>query len=116
MGKWENIKEGSLEHSLQLIIWYDGWEEWLRGIQEDMKILNEDKKVSEYKSYRPEIELNEWHTEKHTIWMLLVGMFGEWGTSIRSGWIEKYKFNDCIEFIEEMILEREEKDYEKENY
>ena len=115
MGKWENIKKGSLEHSLQLIIWYDGWEKWWREIQEDMKKLSEDKKVSEYQSYRPEIELNEWHTEKHVIWMLLTGTFGEWGTSIRSGWIEKYKFNDCIEFIEEMILEREETDNEKEN-
>ena len=29
--------------------------------------------------------------------MLLVGMFGNWGTSINSGWIEKTK--ECAEFI-----------------
>jgi len=106
MGKWENFKEGTLEHSLQLIIFYDCWEEWLREIINDMEKIKK-KNVSDYEPYRPEIELDEWHTEQHTIWMLLVGMFGEWGTSIRSGWIEKHRFNDCINFIEEMILEKE---------
>lgn len=43
-------------------------------------------------------EFEEWGTELHFLYMILVGMFGDWGTSIRSGWIED--IDECIEFVE----------------
>lgn len=32
-------------------------------------------------------DFDVWRTEEHCIFMMLVGMFGNWGTSINSGWI-----------------------------
>ena len=95
----------TLEYALQLIIEYDGWEEWLKEIVEEMKKLNETEGDCHYSI---DFELEELHTEPHVIWMLLVGMFGMWGTSIRHGWIEKENFNACIEFIEKMIPEEDD--------
>jgi len=33
----------------------------------------------------------KWDTEEHFFWMILVSIFGDYGTSIRCGWIEKKK-------------------------
>jgi hypothetical protein len=45
------------------------------------------------------------------IWMLLVGMFGDWGTSIRGGWIERH--DECIAFIKSIMPEDEEDDEQR---
>ena len=47
--------------------------------------------------------------ELNVLWLLLVEMFGECGTSPRSGWIEKRK--ECADFLE-TIVEIEELKYE----
>lgn len=94
---------GTLFDALESIIHYDGHYEWLKEMRDDME------KVQGEGNYFRQFE--EWHTEEHTIWMLLVGMFGEWGTSIRSGWIEKEKIKECIEFIDsvcELAMEARE--------
>lgn len=80
--------------ALENIVWYDGHYEWLKELRDDLA------KVKEYDIYVCPIDTEEWHTEKHTIWMLLVGMFGNWGTSIRGGWIENP--SDCVAFIDEL--------------
>jgi hypothetical protein len=103
----KEIPNNSLEYALKLIVQYDCWYEWLKEIIDDMEEINKKKNVSEYESYMPELE---WHTERHVIWMLLVGMFGDWGTSIRGGWIPKYKFDDCIAFIKTLLPEDEEEE------
>lgn len=92
----------SLYEALQLIVHYNGHSEWLNEL---CKAL-EEKKAFEY--YSNPLPTSEWHTEKHMIWMLLVGMFGDWGTSIRSGWIEQR--DACIEFIESIMLEEEDEE------
>lgn len=56
--------------------------------------------------FRCPLPCDEWHTETHVIYMLLVGMFGSWGTSIRSGWIEQKK--ECVEYIREICSEMRE--------
>ena len=38
-------------------------------------------------------------TEEHCVYMMLVGMFGDWGTSIRGGWIEDCE--ECKKWLEE---------------
>lgn len=81
---------GTLFDALESIILYDGHYEWLKELRDDLVKHREDF------SYTMPDNI-EWHTEEHTIWMLLVGMFGEWGTSIRSGWIQE--IDDCVEFI-----------------
>ena len=82
--------------ALDSIIWYDGHYEWLKAMRDDMENIL--KTGDKYVNYSAPFEPTEWHTEQHTIYMILVGMFGDWGTSIRSGWIEDIK--GCIEFID----------------
>lgn len=100
--KWTYYE--SMYETLKSIVAYNGHSQWLKEI---IKAL-EEKKKEKYSNYCIPLPTSEWHTEKHTIWMLLVGMFGDWGTSIRSGWIEQY--DDCIEFIESLIREDEEEE------
>lgn len=48
------------------------------------------------------IEPEFWHTEIHCIWELFVSRFGDWGTSVRSGWIDNI---DGFVYAIELILE-----------
>ena len=97
-------------HALESIIWYDGHYEWLKELRDDLeKLLQSGEK---YVSYACPFKSTEWHTEKHTIYMLLVGMFGNWGTSIRGGWISDLK--GCIDFIDAICKEAWERDAEEE--
>ena len=86
------------DYALESIIWYNGHQEWL------IDLAN---KLESTESYFPNpIDVSEWHTEMHCIWMLLVGMFGDWGTSIRGGWIEKTK--ECAEYIRKLCKDDDE--------
>lgn len=87
-------------YALQNIIWYDGHFEWLKDLRDDLLKFESESKGAMWRSYSCPIDVKEWHTEHHCIWMLLVGMFGDWGTSIKSGWIEKIP--ECVEFIDEV--------------
>lgn len=78
-----------LQEALEDIIWYDGHCEWLRELAD--KIEKADV------LFENPFESAEWHEERHVIFMLLVGMFGEWGTSIRSGWITEKE--ECVAYI-----------------
>lgn len=71
------------------IIWYDALYCWLEELADALE------KATGY--YVNPFSTEKWHTEEHFIWMLLVGMFGDWGTSIRGGWIEQTK--ECAEYI-----------------
>lgn len=71
------------------IIWYDALYCWLEELADALE------KATGY--YVNPLSTEKWHTEEHFIWMLLVGMFGDWGTSIRGGWIEQTK--ECAEYI-----------------
>lgn len=79
------------DYALDSIIWYNGHGEWLTNLADQLEATD---------FYASPLDLSEWHTEMHCIWMLLVGMFGDWGTSIRGGWIEKTK--ECAEYIRKL--------------
>lgn len=83
---------GTMFDALENIVWYNGHYEWLKELRDDLSTRKE------FENYTCPIDVSEWYTDKHAIWMLLVGMFGDWGTSIRSGWIEKHK--ECVSFID----------------
>ena len=82
--------DGTLFDALESIVWYDGHYEWLKDLRDTLTNYPDDNVFLIPKE-------TEWHSEKHTIMMLLVGMFGDWGTSIRCGWIKDR--TGCIEFI-----------------
>ena len=94
------IDENTLFEALKDIVWYDGHYDWLKELHSDLLWRTK-------RSFLIPDDI-EWHTEQHTIWMLLVGMFGNWGTSIRSGWIDKPI--ECAAFIEELCKEMWEKE------
>lgn len=75
------------------IAWYNGHEEWLWQISDRLKELDDEKFLVN------ELPAEEWMTDRHALWMMLVSAFGDWGTSIRSGWIEKKK--EAAAFIDE---------------
>ena len=110
MSKNKNIEGRGLFSALESIIWYDGHDEWLKDLRDDME--RHLKNGGSYNYICP-FDHTEWHTEQHTIFMLLVGMFGDWGTSIRGGWIEDIE--GCIKFIEEICKEAWEQNEEAED-
>ena len=83
----------SLETALEDIVWYDGHYEWLEKLADDIE--KETKPA-----FSNPFDTDKWHTEEHCIYMLLVGMFGDWGTSIRSGWIDQKE--ECVKYIREL--------------
>ena len=48
----------------------------------------------------PNVKYTYEYGQVEIIWMILVLMFGNYGTSPRTGWIEKDKFPELINFIE----------------
>ncbi len=91
-------------NALKSIVWYNNHSVWLSELCAELK--KEKNEGDKYTNYPCPIVTEEWLTEKHTIWELLVGMFGDWGTSIRGGWIED--LDGCIKFIEQIIEDDDE--------
>lgn len=78
----DNLAE-SFTYAISSIVSYNGHGAWLMNLVEVLE--------SEYakgKFLPNPLPVDMWGSEEHCIWMILVGMFGCWGTSIRSGWIE----------------------------
>lgn len=92
-----------LGYAFGCIAFYDGHEEWLLKLAEELE-----KPREEYEAFSNPFPTDKWHTEEHVLWMLLVGMFGSWGTSIRSGWIEDCK--GAAAFIRANVEEVEDDD------
>ena len=82
----------TMEYALENIVWYNSHYVWLEKLAEEIENKGEG-------CFSIPLTI-EWNTEKHFLWMLLVGMFGDWGTSIRSGWIEDKEA--CVKFIREL--------------
>ena len=95
-----NQNYANLFDALESIAWYDGHYIWLKELYNELL-------QTDFYPLPMDIEL---HAEIHTIWMLLVGMFGNWGTSIRGGWIEKT--SECADFIEALCKDMWEEEDE----
>ena len=105
-------KEGSAECAISDILWYNGYfYDKDKGELEDnfcdrlKALLRKAKQDNAYSLSLDTVEkeipgISKWDSELHCLWMLFVGMFGEWGTSIRSGWIEREHFQDMIDFLD----------------
>lgn len=85
-------KDTNLFDALESIVWYDGHYVWLKKVRDDMVAHPKDKNF-----LRPSCLSGKRDTEEYAIWMLLIGMYGNWGVSIGAGWIEN--LDGCIEFI-----------------
>jgi hypothetical protein len=75
--------DGTLFNALESIVWYNGHYEWLKELRDELVAFRDSE--PKFSNYCSPLNTDEWYTDKHAIWMLLVGMYGDWGTSIRSG-------------------------------
>nr|UVX87521.1 MAG: hypothetical protein [Bacteriophage sp.] len=69
----------SVESAINSICWYNGYGAEILNLAEEIK-----KSAKTDESFRWKHEI---YSEEHVIWMLIVGRFGEWGSSINGGWI-----------------------------
>jgi hypothetical protein len=95
--KKKTMKTPDFVSAMQDIVWYDGHQDWLADLRDDLR------RHPDGENYMCPFGSEIWHSEPHVIWMLLVGMFGNWGTSIRSGWIDDKE--GCIAFIDRLLDE-----------
>lgn len=91
------MKTPVIEEALRCIVWYDDHDKWLTELRDSLQ------KCPERENYMCPFESGVWHSEPHVIWMLLVGAFGAWGSSIRNGWIIDKE--GCIAFIDWLLGE-----------
>lgn len=87
------MKDEKILKALQLIVFYDGLDVFLN-------ILKKQLKETEGYLICP-VAHNEWGTEEHTFWEILVCLFGDYGTSIRGGWIVDKE--GCCKFIDKLM-------------
>lgn len=72
---------------------YNGNEEWLWEMADKLR------EVEEGKNFCLGVPPEGWITARPALWMMLVSAFGDWGTSIRFGWIDQTKA--AADFIDE---------------
>ena len=92
------MNEEKLIYALSCIASYNGHIDWLMNLVDDL-----DRSAADAKFLTCPIPFLDWGTERHCIWELLVGLFGNWGTSIRGGWIENTA--DAASFIRRVCAE-----------
>lgn len=85
-----NMLEKLLD-SLDSLVWYNGYYELLIKMKEEILIADEE---SIYK-----FDYGE-DNQFQVIWMILVCMYGGYGTSPRYGWLELKNKDEIIEFID----------------
>lgn len=82
--------------ALDSVIWYNCYGENVLGwIKYGDAIVNN----SEWNIIMCPFDDLKNNTGLTIIWMILVDMFGDYGTSPRSGWIERENWNECKNFI-----------------
>lgn len=103
------IDKDVLFDSLCSIIHYNGLDDFLNYLMATISGNNVDKLTVDYvKEFyyliHPDDDLWIFSTydygQLEIIWMFFVLMFGDYGTSPRSGWIDKDNFDDLREFID----------------
>lgn len=92
------VTEDKIIEAFGCIALYDGHEDWLLNLADELEKADKAGKFVQW-------EFEPWHTEAHCLYMMLVGLFGNWGISIRSGWIEEC--GKAAAFIRACDLERD---------
>ena len=84
-------------------LWYNGWDD---NAEEMMEYIGSNSNEHGYVMFPRDKEFltkdDVIHDNPNSLlWMALVGMFGNYGTSPRYGWIEHPK--ECVDYLREMI-------------
>lgn len=97
--------------TLGTIVWYNGWYDILQKIK--IYLQNELKQHNNEPTYygfdKPDF-LKDFDADlfPSIIWSILVLQCGDYGTSPRTGWVEKGKVHYAIEIIDSLCAETEE--------
>lgn len=84
---------------LDSITWYNGIYEPLLKLKED--ILKQQSDDNYFRTNEAKYKFEDFADSQFEIfWMMLVLMFGDYGTSPRSGWLEMKNKDKIIEFID----------------
>ena len=93
----------SVESAINSICWYNGYGAEILNLAEEIK---KSAKTDEIFRWKHKLD-----SEEHVIWMLIVGRFGDWGSSINGGWIygkeDKMKAYEWIMSIFKDDIERD---------
>ena len=99
MMRSKEIKVDELIDALDSVTWYNGFAEYIREWTEG-KHLSIDAGGSISLKWADYSELNEWdRAQIQVIWMICVCLFGDYGTSPRTGWIDKENEKHFHNFI-----------------
>ena len=99
------IKYNNLFDAIKSIVWYNGLDEDIQQMIQDLK--EDDFSANKY--WWIGSSSNTDLVEVHFIAMIIVLMFGEYGTSPRGGWIhDEQDRKEAIAFLEELIKEKED--------
>ena len=102
LDRYKNIDTtGEIFFALANIVYYQGYGEDLISLKEKLKSHYERNSEEKEPFYCP--DHYQYDIQFHIYWMILVGCFGEWGTSIRSGWIWYSNIPYAIRFIERLL-------------
>lgn len=102
------LNRDGVEDALATVIWYNGHADWwLLELAEKLYTMAEATR-KEYCLQFDDIgfEGNHKGSEEHMIWEMLCAMFGNWGTSIRTAWLEIEKAMPCANFISDVCAEK----------
>lgn len=95
------IKSEELIHALDSVTWYNGLDEiiahWKDENYFDDNLGNLHWKWDKFRSY--DIETR---AQLQVIWIICVKLFGDYGTSPRSGWIKEEHKEKFYQFVDEI--------------
>lgn len=94
-----------LIYALNVIVFSNGIYEPLLKLKEDLINQKTDDNyllIGEFPKYKHE-EFND--SQFEIFWMMLVLLYGDYGTSPRSGWLEMKNKEKIIEFIDKITTE-----------
>ena len=92
--------EKNLKEAINSVVWYNGLYEFLQPLREDIINCNELSYNVVFKDWYEKL-LKE-SDQVQFLWMLLVLMYGDYGTSPRSGWLYMNNKDEIIKFIDEI--------------
>lgn len=110
-------KYNELVDAITTALRYNGYDEEIIELRDKMQNFNNSKKTSKYDNFSMPAFPLDFITENeqfHLFSMILVLMFGEYGTSPRFGWISQERVEECIEFLNIMIEHIKESGYYEE--
>lgn len=93
-----DITSDMIVNAIKDAVWYNDLEAFIRHWIAVLENADND-----YVLCPTTYEVLKEHRDLQFIWMIIVLMFGDYGTSPRGGWVESDKRNDTIMFLKNIL-------------